>query len=51
MECPADPVLPIADASHGIVAGGGMQTPTPRDGFCAFCQGDDIYAARIVEDE
>ena len=34
-----------------IVAGGGMQTPTPRDGFCAFCQGDDIYAARIVEDE
>jgi len=51
VECPTDPILPIADTTHGIVAAAGMQTPTPRDGFCAFGQGDDIYAARIVEDE
>ena len=51
IECPTNPILPIADTTRGIVAGGGMQASTPRDGFCAFRQGDDIYAARIVEAE
>jgi hypothetical protein len=51
IECPSNPISPIADTTRGIVAGGGMETPAPRDGFCAFRQGDDIYAARIVEGE
>jgi len=51
IECPTDPILPIADTTRGIVAGGAMETPTPRDGFCAFRQGDDMYAARIAEAE
>ena len=51
IEDPENPILPIADTTRGIVAGGGMEIPTARDGFCAFRQGDDMYAARIVEAE
>jgi hypothetical protein len=51
IEDPENPILPIADTTRGIVAGGGHDDgDDPLDGFCAFRQGDDIYAARIVEE-